>query len=95
MLQYIVPWIENVEFVDFNWRESVVSPTQSACASMRVDMSDERRGGNPTSGLTGSGWGSAEGTQLVLNNLFYITAKVRRNQSINNKECVRCMFFFF
>ena len=63
ILQYMVPWLSNIELVE----ECHPPPTQS-------DYSLEED--NSNLGLRGSGWGSAEGTKVVLHNLFYITAKV-------------------
>eukprot|EP00118_Oscarella_pearsei_P024133 m.300196 g.300196 ORF g.300196 m.300196 type:complete len:796 (+) comp40791_c1_seq23:3640-6027(+) len=96
LLQYVVPWIENVELIDVNWRESVCSPTPSVSASVRVDAQSHNQSGSSTCGgvgvsaavLSGSGWGSVEGTQLVLNNLFYITAKFGDQDFVKEVECL-------
>ena len=57
ILQYMVPWLHNVELLDHH------RPLED-----KVDSTNQV--------LQGSGWGSREGTQLVLHNLLYITAKV-------------------
>lgn len=57
ILQYMVPWLHNVELLDHH------RPLED-----KVDSTNQV--------LQGSGWGSREGTRLVLHNLLYITAKV-------------------
>ena len=70
ILQYMVPWLHNVELVEeFHPIHSTVG---HAYEVMGEPISDERS----NSVLIGSGWGSPEGTKVVLHNLFYITAKV-------------------
>ena len=60
ILQYMVPWLHNVELLDHH--------------RPLGDKASELDDTNQV--LQGSGWGSREGTQLVLHNLLYITAKV-------------------
>ncbi len=71
ILQYMVPWLCNVELVDDgphahlvhtadDFTEVTPPPPESVNAV-----------------LPGKGWGSTEGTRVVLHNLLYITAKVR------------------
>ena len=57
ILQYMVPWLHNVELLDHH------RPLEDKVDSVNLV-------------LQGSGWGSREGTRLVLHNLLYITAKV-------------------
>lgn len=70
LLQYLLPWLYNMELVDphmppsnplshFITRMQEFYPNESCKPPFRKD-----------------GWGSAEATEMVLNNLFYITAKV-------------------
>lgn len=66
ILQYMVPWLRNVELVE----DTPHSPYLSH-ASGPVPWE-----GPTCSILQGSGWGSVEGTKVVLHNLLYITAKV-------------------
>jgi hypothetical protein len=61
LLFYLLPWLYNLELVDPN-----VSPDCSAEA--RTD---------PQQGRGREGWGSSEATEMITNNLFYITVKVR------------------
>ena len=70
LLQYMVPWLQNVELVE----ES--PPSQPHVVHSEEYISEEvvGSGGNPV--LKGSGWGSPEGTKVVLHNLLYITTKV-------------------
>lgn len=68
VLQYMVPWLCNVELVEENQHSPYIShgPT-----------SGHTSWPHPSSAvLQGTGWGSLEGTKLVLHNLLYITAKV-------------------
>ncbi|CAH0545977.1 unnamed protein product [Brassicogethes aeneus] len=62
LLQYLLPWLHNMELVDPN-----VPPTNTHMYQFYAnnEISTERK----------DGWGSAEATQMVLNNIFYITAK--------------------
>jgi len=70
ILQYMLPWLANIELVDL----SNASPTPP---ELNIETEEEERNGamSPVK-LEGEGWGSVEATQLVLNNLFYITVKV-------------------
>ncbi|XP_024946755.1 protein furry isoform X2 [Cephus cinctus] len=80
LLQYLLPWLHNMELVDLN-----VPPPSNPLSYYQYYASDVNRGiggvaGNSGIGGIGSGgrregWGSAEATEMVLNNLFYITAK--------------------
>ena len=68
ILQYMVPWLSNVELVDENQHSPYLSHGPS---------SGHTSWPHPSSSLLqGTGWGSLEGTKLVLHNLLYITAKV-------------------
>ncbi|GAB6027284.1 hypothetical protein CHUAL_001566 [Chamberlinius hualienensis] len=69
LLQYLLPWLYNMELVDphippcnplshFLNRMQEFFPNEACKPSFRKE-----------------GWGSAEATEMVLNNLFYITAK--------------------
>ena len=71
LLQYMVPWLQNVELVEHSPishpQGIVVQPTEY----MQVGVEST---GNAV--LTGSGWGSPEATKIILHNLLYITTKV-------------------
>ncbi|KAJ7393112.1 hypothetical protein OS493_008411 [Desmophyllum pertusum] len=69
ILQYMLPWLANIELVDL----SNSSPTPPEL-NIETDE-DEQTGAMSPVKLEGEGWGSVEATQLVLNNLFYITVK--------------------
>lgn len=67
ILQYMVPWLRNVELMDTVPHPNII--TQSDC--------EEKVPPEPTNPmLSGNGWGSLEGTIVVLHNLLYITTKV-------------------
>ena len=61
LLYYLLPWLYNLELVDPN-----VSP----------DSATEARP-DPQPGRGREGWGSSEATEMITNNLFYITVKVK------------------
>lgn len=70
LLQYVLPWLYNMELVDPNITNCSLLPhlsrIQEFCSTETcTSIVLERR----------EGWGSAEATEMVLNNLFYITAK--------------------
>ncbi len=74
LLQYMVPWLQNVELVD----DSPI--TQPQVIVLRPPAEYLQEVGVESTGndiLTGSGWGSPEATKVILHNLLYITAKVR------------------
>lgn len=72
LLQYMVPWLQNVELVEDAPASQppgiVVQPSEHVPEPVVESI------GNSV--LTGSGWGSPEGTKVVLHNLLYITTKV-------------------
>ncbi|XP_050300806.1 protein furry isoform X2 [Anthonomus grandis grandis] len=65
LLQYLIPWLHNMELVDPN-----IPPINPHMYHFYTnEMGAERK----------EGWGSAEATEMVLNNIFYITAKFGDN----------------
>ena len=69
-MQYMLPWLANIELVDL----SNASPTPP---ELNIETTeDEAKDAMSPVVLEGEGWGTLEATQLVLNNLFYITVKV-------------------
>ena len=66
MLNVLVPWFYNLELVDSN----VIAPTTVNVSSCEPP-SATGLGFLPLQ----TGYGSAEGTQMILNNLFYLTCK--------------------
>lgn len=65
LLQYLLPWLHNMELVDPN------VPPANPLSYYQYYTSE--MGGH--SGARREGWGSVEATEMVLNNIFYITAK--------------------
>lgn len=71
ILQSLLPWLENMELLASN-----VPSTASPLSYIMY---------YPDSGTKGrrDGSGSTEATEMILNNLFYITAKVRLSFGFN------------
>uniref|UniRef100_A0A4W5KC37 FRY like transcription coactivator n=1 Tax=Hucho hucho TaxID=62062 RepID=A0A4W5KC37_9TELE len=74
MLHYLLPWMNNVELVDFKSsprrQEPPVCEEEEEEAHERdMMMVNSRRW------LRGEGWGSPHATTMVLNNLMFMTAK--------------------
>ena len=65
LLMILLPWIHNIALIDPSIPKSVNGHD--------LTFTDER--GNAF--LQGIGWGSVQSTELVLNNLFYLTATVK------------------
>ncbi|KAF5298944.1 hypothetical protein FQR65_LT19560 [Abscondita terminalis] len=68
LLQYLLPWLHNMELVDPN------VPPANPLFYYQYYANDMGRAGGRR-----EGWGSAEATEMVLNNIFYITAKFGDN----------------
>ncbi len=73
LLHYQLPWLENVELVNTTV-PLVIDKDQITGNADFFENGKVLR----TFNLEGAGWGSVEASQMVLNNLFYITAKVGR-----------------
>ena len=69
ILQYMVPWLHNIELV-----EGALLKNPSNAAPSLDSYPAITTGGDRV--LAGNGWGSPEGTRLVLYNLLSITSKV-------------------
>ena len=69
ILQYMVPWIQNVELVEGAYLKN--PQPQVMLTNLPPEIMTSTKGS-----LNGTGWGSVEGTRLVLYNLLNITAKV-------------------
>ncbi|XP_041113694.1 protein furry homolog-like isoform X7 [Polyodon spathula] len=67
MLHYLLPWMNNIELVDF--KPSVRRQEEEEEEEDREMMVNSRRW------LRGEGWGSPHATTMVLNNLMFMTAK--------------------
>lgn len=76
MLHYLLPWMNNVELVDFK----PVARRPDDCGSGEEDEESHERDimmVNSRRWLRGEGWGSPKATTMVLNNLMFMTAKVK------------------
>lgn len=74
MLHYLLPWMNNVELVDLK------PTTRRAEEGGSAEEEEEERETmmvNSRRWLRGEGWGSPRATTMVLNNLMFMTAKVR------------------
>uniref|UniRef100_A0A8C9SBB5 Furry homolog, like n=1 Tax=Scleropages formosus TaxID=113540 RepID=A0A8C9SBB5_SCLFO len=75
MLHYLLPWMNNIELVDFK-----PSARRQGEAPMEEEEEEELRDRemmmvNSRRWLRGEGWGSPHATTMVLNNLMFMTAK--------------------
>ncbi|XP_012945432.1 protein furry homolog isoform X2 [Aplysia californica] len=66
LLKYLLPWLHNMELVDPSL------PQNSPLASFLTRLTDAQTDVFVPP-LKGEGWGSTQATEMVLNNLFYIT----------------------
>ncbi|GFN79511.1 protein furry homolog isoform x3, partial [Plakobranchus ocellatus] len=66
LLKYLLPWLHNMELVDPSL------PHASPLASFLTRLTDTNSDVFMPP-LKGEGWGSTQATEMVLNNLFYIT----------------------
>ena len=65
LLHYLIPWLYNIELVDPN-----LQPSQNPFTAYSTP------GDSPLDNeFAKEGWGSVEASEMVLNNLFYITVK--------------------
>lgn len=74
LFMILLPWIHNIELVDLAISKGVNGH----------DMTLQEEQGNAF--LQGTGWGSVQSTELVLNNLFYLTATVSLPLSIHHSS---------
>lgn len=76
MLHYLLPWMNNVELVDF--KPAARRPEDCGSGEEDEDVHErEIMMVNSRRWLRGEGWGSPRATTMVLNNLMFMTAKVR------------------
>ncbi|XP_037530317.1 protein furry homolog-like [Nematolebias whitei] len=74
MLHYLLPWMNNVELVEF--KPTTRQPEDCGNAEEEEDVHDqEMMMVNSRRWLRGEGWGSPRATTMVLNNLMFMTAK--------------------
>ena len=72
MLTYLLPWLGNIELVD----SGILLPAFTPCTS-GYEASNHMASAGASQPLKGTGWGSLQATSMVLNNLMYMTAKVK------------------
>lgn len=72
MLTYLLPWLGNIELVDSGLLLPVFTPCTSA-----YDACSQTTSTGSSQQLKGTGWGSLQATSMVLNNLMFMTAKVK------------------
>jgi hypothetical protein len=72
LFMILLPWIHNIELVD---------PSLSKGVNGHDIALNEEQG---NAFLQGTGWGSVQSTELILNNLFYLTATVSCPFSLND-----------
>lgn len=95
MLSYLLPWLSNIELLD----TGLMPPASSPCTP-EEETRGQGQGISPS--LKGNGWGSLQATSLVLNNLMFMTAKVRSSFWIQHSLTLwggahimcNCYFFF-
>jgi len=73
MLHYLLPWMNNIELVDLKPLPTIRRPDEEEEESLK----DREMMVNSRRWLRGEGWGSPQATAMVLNNLMYMTAKVK------------------
>ena len=89
ILQIMKPWLRNIELIEESTK--VQLPQAHVSDNSLLSVIHEKTS-NPV--LSGCGWGSLEGTYLVLHNLLYLTAKVTI-LIVNYIEWeVYCVFWF-
>ena len=86
MLYYMIPWLYNVELIDPHVECRSERTPLSLSAKIAESNALSRRV------LKGEGWGSQQATEMVLNNLMYLTVKVSGLAS--SFECVYFSHFF-
>ncbi|XP_066576040.1 protein furry homolog-like isoform X3 [Amia ocellicauda] len=74
MLHYLLPWMNNIELVDFKSSTRRQEEPQTG-EEEEDDMKDREMMVNSRRWLRGEGWGSPHATTMVLNNLMFMTAK--------------------
>ena len=67
LLYYLLPWLYNMELIDSNLNLAAMHNLNI------LESGGQTVGNDPKTGR--EGWGSAEATEMITNNLFYITVK--------------------
>lgn len=92
LLQYLVPWLKNVELVDISDSEDFEKNLYAhhggsgAHQENATEIPANSRQLRPVT-LQGEGWGSVHASQMVLNNLFYLSVKYEEFYSKEIEEC--------
>uniref|UniRef100_A0A1A8VFK9 Furry homolog-like n=1 Tax=Nothobranchius furzeri TaxID=105023 RepID=A0A1A8VFK9_NOTFU len=74
MLHYLLPWMNNMELVEF--KPTTRRPEDCGSGEEEEDVKDQEiMMVNSRRWLRGDGWGSPRATAMVLNNLMFMTAK--------------------
>ncbi|EMP25082.1 Protein furry like protein-like protein [Chelonia mydas] len=74
MLHYLLPWMNNIELVDLKPLPTIRHQDEDEEDSLK----DREMMVNSRRWLRGEGWGSPQATAMVLNNLMYMTAQVKK-----------------
>ena len=86
MLTYLLPWLSNIELVV----SCLLLPVFTPCTSdYEASIRTTSTGSSYT--LKGTGWGSLQATSMVLNNLMFMTAKVKSCLEKLNEMCHQSM----
>ena len=83
MLHYLLPWMNNVELVDF--KPSPRRHEETPICEDEEDAHERDMMVNSRRWLRGEGWGSPHATTMVLNNLMFMTAKVQPQPTTHTK----------
>jgi len=86
LLQYLIPWLKNVELADIaeeGFERMMTTQEETEDPSQIPENSRQLK---PVP-LVGEGWGSVHASQMVLNNLFYLTVKYEEFYSKEIEEC--------
>lgn len=80
LLYYLLPWLYNMELVDPNVdiNSSSGANNNTNNTNSNTNSSSNNNSGRHASNHSGGreGWGTSEATEMITNNLFYITVKV-------------------
>jgi len=97
LLEYILPWLYNMELVEPSASLLTAGLTNNTTDSLTVDShGDQNDVVWPAGLLKGHGWGSPEATDMILNNLLYTTLTVgiaRRGVQLHRtyrRSCLVC-----
>ena len=76
ILKYMLPWLCNVQLVDIASSRPMLNVRDAHEEEITSNGNTDSENLLPHVEMTGDGWGSSKATQLVLNNLFFLTVKV-------------------